>query len=308
MMLDLVIIGGGPAGMAATVYACRQNLDFVTISPEIGGLPNKVPHIENYLGYRYVTGHELIDKFRGHVESLSGKKNFLRLDETATDIKKIKGGFEVKTDSKKYQAKSVLIATGRDVKKLRIPGETKFYGRGVSYCPACDAPFYKNMTVVVIGGGRTGLDATFQLLKIAKKIILVEITPRIKADPHMRRLIEASKKVEVHTSTKPLEIVGDQTVSGVYVRKGSKESLIKCQGVFVTVGYTPMTSFLKGFVKRNSMGEIIIDKNNMTSVDGVFAAGDCTDVHEKQIIVAAGEAAKALMSLSMYVNKTDAKG
>jgi thioredoxin reductase len=299
---DLIIIGAGPAGMAATLYACRQNLNFMTISKELGGLPMKVPSVENYLGYRYVTGFDLVDKFNAHVGSY---KNSCNIDpgEGVRSIKKAKGGFAIKTDKSEYFSKAILIASGRDVKKLGIKGEETFYGKGLSYCPSCDGPFFNGKTVAVIGGGRTGLDATFQLLNIAKKIYIVELTGSIKADPHMLSLIKKSGKVEVLTGADTREIFGADRIRGITVKQKGKTKKIEVDGVFVTIGYEPKTDFARGLLKTNDRGEIVVDKENKTSVRGIFAAGDCTDVHEKQIIVAAGEGAKALLSASTYVTQ-----
>ncbi len=302
MAYDLVIIGAGPAGISACLYAARQKLKFVCIAKDIGGLANFIPEIDTYLGYHYMSGYELVKKFREHlrdydVEACIG---------SVKSIKKRGKNFFVDADCGKYDAKSVLIATGRGFKRLGVDGENEFENRGLSHCAACDGPLFKDKVVAVVGGGKSGLLSTMFLLKIAKKIYLLEKNSKIgenHVSPDIISAIKKSKKVEIITNADTTAILGSKFVTGLKYKQGEKIKVLNLSGVFVEIGYVPHTDFLRGFVRLNYRGEIIIDKENETSVKGVFAAGDCTDIQEKQVIVATGEGAKACMSALTYITE-----
>ncbi len=301
MMYDMIIIGGGPAGMSAALYAMRQNLKFILLVQQLGGLANFVPSLKAYLGYQYVTGFELVGKFKEH---LSQYKVPLR-NEFVVEIKRKGKLFSVITNKGEYRTKSIIAATGRRFKKLMIPGEEKFMHKGVSDCTMCDGPLFKGKRVAVIGGGRTGLFATLFLLKIAKKIYLVE-KKHLKTEGGMRRIADIIKKhknVTVLSETAPLEIKGDGFVRELILRSYGKKKVLPVEGVFVEIGYEPNTEFLKGLVHLNGRGEIIVDKECRTNVPGLFAAGDVTDLKEKQVVVSVGEGAKAALSAVLYLEK-----
>ncbi len=301
---DLIIVGCGPAGLAAAIYAARQKLDFCVISKDVGGQTNLNTYpIENYLGYHYITGVELEQKFEEHLKDFN-------VEVKSEGIKKVaiaKDGFGVASDSSTYLAKALIIASGRVNQTLNVPGEMDFQGRGVSFCAHCDGPLFKDKVVAVIGGGRSGLDSASQLANIASKVYLVEIAGEIKHVGPTAEFVKNHPKVEILTKTKTLEIFGDQVVKGIKVSQNGKERKINADGVFVNIGYIPSTDFVKGAVKTNERGEIIIDKNNNTSAPGIFAAGDCTDISEKQVIVAAGEGAQAFIAASEYLIKLKGK-
>lgn len=300
-MYDLIIIGAGPAGITASVYAARKKLNFLVISKNLGGQTLLSTDVENFIGYHYITGAELIKKFEEHMKDYDIQ---LKLNEEVKSVKKIGENFEVVTDAGSYKSKLLIVASGKEPRRLKIPGERKFLGRGVTYCAVCDAPLFKNKDVAVIGGGNAALDATLQLIKIpARKIYLININPELGGDAIMRDKVERSKRVEILNNSKTLEILGDKIVTGIKVEKDGKISKLDVQGVFVEIGSIPSTDFIKHLVKLNEKGEVIIDKQNMTSIPGIFAAGDVTDIIEKQIIVAAGEGAKALLTASEYLSK-----
>jgi NADH-dependent peroxiredoxin subunit F len=302
---DLIIIGCGPAGLAASIYAARQKLDFCVITENIGGQTNMNAYpIENYLGYHYITGVELGRRFEEHFKSFNIETKFEKVEKVSI----AENGFNVITKNSTYFAKALIIATGRINKMLNVPGELEYVGKGVSFCVYCDGPLFKNKNVAVIGGGRSGLDAVSQLVNIASKIYLIEISNEIKHLGPVADFVKNHPKVEIMTNTKTLEIFGDSVVRGIKVSQNGEEKKINVDGVFVCIGYKPSTDFVKGLLKLNDREEIIIDKNNHTSVEGIFAAGDCTDITEKQVIVAAGEGAKAFVTASEYLIKLKGMG
>src|SRR3989344_7588203 len=214
MTYDMIILGGGPAGMSAALYAYRQNLRFILISTNLGGLANYVPSLKAYLGYQYITGFELIEKFREH---LSQCKAAIK-NETVTKLIKERSWFVVKTGRKKHKTKTIIIATGRRFKELNIPGESKFMHKGVHDCTICDGPVYKNKITAIIGGGRTGLYATLFMLKIAKKIYLIEKDTHLKTDGGLAQIssiIKKNSKVTILPNTVPLHIKGEQAANSI---------------------------------------------------------------------------------------------
>ena len=218
MIHDMVIIGGGPAGMSAALYAERHNLNFVLIAKELGGMANNISIIETFLTHQHLTGYELVEKCKSHLK----KHKIQNIQDEVISIKKKNRGFLVKTKSQAFETKTLIIATGRRFKKLNIPGEDKFKGKGLSDCTACDGPLFKNKVVVVIGGGRTGLYGTLFLLKIAKKIYLIEKSDEIKIEEGIRKIAEVvqnRKKIEIITNTYPIEVKGNKFVNELILRK-----------------------------------------------------------------------------------------
>ncbi len=307
MVYDLVIAGGGPAGMSAALYAIRQNLRFVLFAEQIGGLANMVPSLKAYLGYQYITGFDLIKRFREHIS----KYKVPVKDERVVSIGKRGSVFVVGTNKRSYSSKSVIVATGRRFKKLGIPGEAKFTNKGVSDCTICDGPLFKNRTVAVIGGGRTGLFATLFLLEIAKKIYLVERSGQVKTRGGMKKVADAvkrNKKVKILTNSSPVEILGNAFVKQLVVNVKGKKQALQLDGVFVEIGYVPNTEFVKGLAKLNERGEVIVDAECRTNVPGLFAAGDVTHLKEKQVVVSVGEGAKAALSAVLYLEELQKRG
>jgi len=297
--LDLVIVGAGPGGMTAGIYAARKKMDFIMVTRDIGGQAILSSDIENYLGYQFITGVELVKKFREHVEYFNLE---IRENEPARVVQKEGDFIRVETEKSKYFAKTVIVASGRVPRELGVKGEKEFKNRGVTYCATCDAPLFAGKDVAVIGGGNAGLDAVLQLIKIARKIFLLEFSSRITGDAVMLEKIKRSGKVEIYTETRVEEIYGNTFVKGLRVRKGEQVKEIEVEGVFVEIGSKPASGFVKE-VKKNEKGEIIINPQCETSVPGIFAAGDVTNVFGKQIIVACGEGAKAALAAFLYLGK-----
>ena len=303
---DLIIVGAGPAGMTAGVYAARKKLKTLIISKDIGGQASWSSDIENYLGFSMITGPELVKKFEEHLEEF---KEDVELRVSISGINKVskKGkNFLVETgDGKKEEAKAIIIAGGKVPRELGVKGEKEFLNRGVTYCAWCDGPLFKGKDVAIIGGGNSALDAALNVSKLVKQIYIVNITNELTGDPVMIDKVMDLHHIRIMNNTEIVEIEGDKLVDTLRIksRDGGLEKDLHVSGVFIEVGSLPATDYLKGFVKLNKNGEIIIDELNSTSVPGVFAAGDITEVLEKQIITAAGEGAKAAIQASIYLAK-----
>lgn len=305
-VLDLVIIGAGPAGITAAVYAARKGLNFMVLSVNIGGQMVWSGDVDNYIGYQHIKGADLVKKFREHLDEF----NFpFHLDEPVKELKKKGKMFEVKTGKGKYVTKTVIIASGKNPRKLGVPGEVHYTNKGISYCVTCDGPLFYGKEVAVLGGANAALDAVLQLKDNCPKIYLVSINPEMMGDKIMLDAVSKAKNVEIITDAKTTEIFGDDFVKGFKIDVKAKERTISVEGIFVEIGSVPNIDFAKKLIKVNKWGEVMIKhtggvvEDNMTSVLGIFAAGDVTDVAEKQIIVAAGEGCKALLSAVGYLNR-----
>lgn len=301
-MYDLIIIGGGPAGLAASVYAARKRLKTLLISINIGGQINTTRGIENYLGYQFIEGPELISKFESQVSQFPIDQ---KIGEKVTRIQKNEGGFEAITESGgKYQAKAIILATGKSSRKLNVPGEAEFAGKGVSYCAVCDGPVFAEQRVVVIGGGNSALTAALDMAKIAEHVALVS-RGKLTADPILVERLGEAKNVAVYLEHQTIAIKGKEFVASVVIKnlKNGEEKELKVTGVFIEIGLVPNSDAVKGLVTLNSWGEIPVSCNDETEVLGLYAAGDVTDVPEKQIIIAAGEGAKAALQAHRYLQR-----
>jgi alkyl hydroperoxide reductase subunit F len=302
-MYELIIVGAGPAGITAGVYAARKRMHFLMIAADIGGQTSLSWDVENYLGYQFITGPELVQKFKEHLDHFDVE---VKEGETVTSIEKSDAIVNIKTDKGEYTTQTVIIASGRRPRKLGVQGEDALQNKGITYCATCDAPLFADMDVAVIGGGNAGLDATLQLIKIAKKIYLIEVKPQLSADRVMVERAKGSNKVIFYTDTKVKRIYGDTLVKGLEIVKGDTVEDLAVGGIFVEIGATPVSDFIQG-VKKNEKGEIIVNCSCETDVPGIFAAGDVTNVFAKQIIVACGEGAKATLAAFDYVNRTQLK-
>lgn len=297
MMFDLIIIGAGPAGITASVYAARKKMNFLVITKDIGGQAAWSGDIENYIGYQFITGPELVGKFEEHMRKYGIE---LKENEKVIELKRKENGVEVKTDKGAYEAKTAVIASGKRSRELGVPGEVEFKNRGLTYCATCDAPLFAGKDVAVIGGGNSALDATLQLIRIAKHIYLINITPALTGDAIMREKVRESKKVSILNSTRVTAVLGDRMVSGIKIKREDKEETLPVEGVFVEIGLIPNSEFAKE-LEKNELGEIRVNCRSETNILGIFAAGDVTDVPAKQIIVAAGEGAKAALGAFGYL-------
>ncbi len=296
-MLDLIIIGAGPAGITAAVYAARKRMNLLVISKDVGGQAASSGDIENYTGYQFITGPELAQKFQEHIRKYAVS---LKEQEAVTEVAKTGDTVSVKTDKGVYEARSVIIASGKRSRELGVPGEKEFKSRGITYCATCDGPLFSGKPVAVIGGGNSALDAALQLVNIASRVYLVNITASLPGDEIMRQKAEAHKLLQVLNNTQVVAITGDKFVKGIRIKKDSQEELLAVEGVFVEIGLLPNSEFVQG-IGKNNFGEIKVNCRNETNIAGIFAAGDVTDVPEKQIIIAAGEGSKAALSGFRYL-------
>jgi len=295
---DLIIIGAGPAGITASVYASRKRMDFLVLTGDIGGQTAWSGDIENYTGYQFITGPELVRKFEEHMRSYSAN---VREGEGVTALEKIGELISVKTNQgMEFQSRSVIIASGKRSRELGVPGEKEYKNKGISYCATCDGPLFSGKAVAVIGGGNSALDAALQLMKIARSVYMINNTASLSGDAIMRQKVEAAENVKILNQTQVSAILGDKMVSAMTIIRPGKEDTLAVEGVFVEIGLIPNADFVKG-VEKNNLGEIKINNRNETNIPGIFAAGDVTDVPEKQIIIAAGEGSKACLSAFRYL-------
>lgn len=299
-LYDVIIIGCGPAGMTAAIYSARKGLKTLVLSKDVGGQLNLSAELENYLGFSSIEAPDLINRFEEHVERF--------------DITRVIGeevvNLEVTDKIKlvhtragnRYQGRALIIASGKIPRPLGIPGESRLLGKGVAYCATCDAPFYKDKVVAVVGGGNSALEAAGELERWATHVYLV-VRNTYSADDILVDRVTRLAKVEVLLNYDTLEILGAQQVTGLRVRSRDdhSERTLAVDGIFVEIGLLPNTGFAMDVLALNASGEIIIDCQTHTGVPGVFAAGDVTNVRDKQVLVAAGEGVKAALQAHDYL-------
>lgn len=288
MIYDLIIVGGGPAALTSGIYAARYKLKTLILSKNIGGIASTSPKICNYPSYPSIGGFELMQKFTEHAKVLGVE---IIYDEVKNILKKDKL-FLIKTENSEYEGRKIIYATGTKRERLDIPGEGKFQGRGVSYCSACDGPFFKNKIVAIVGGGDAALSSALLLTEYASKIYIINRGKDFKkGDPTWAEIVMKDKKIEKMFNEEVVEIIGSKIVEGIKLKSGKN---LKLDGIFIEIGSVPETSLLKNLkVKLNERGFVIVDKFQKTNVHGLFSAGDVSDNVIKQVITSAGEGAVA---------------
>jgi NADH-dependent peroxiredoxin subunit F len=304
MIYDLAIIGGGPAGAAAAVYAARKKLKTVMITKDWSGQSTVSQKIENWIGTVAISGAELSKNLENHVRAYAGEIVDIRDGESCKEItlstqisQKSASPFTVLTDKNSYPTKTILIASGSHRRKLNITGADKFEHRGLTYCATCDGPMFSGQDVAVIGGGNAAFESAAQLLAYCKSVTLLIRSGEFRADPGTIEKILTHPKMKAVRFAVPKEIRGDQFVSSlVYIdAKTGKDTEIKVTGIFVEIGSLPNTDFAKNIIRLDEFGRVVSDpRNQRTSVDGIWAAGDCTDGLYHQNNIAAGDAVKAI--------------
>ncbi|MCX6707388.1 MAG: FAD-dependent oxidoreductase [Candidatus Woesearchaeota archaeon] len=300
-MYDLIIIGGGASGMSAAIYAARYNLKTLIISKEVGGVLNEAHKVGNWPGSKEISGLDLMTRFKEHVDSLN--IDYIEADVQKTEKKK--GQFIITANGKQLESKTIILAFGLRRNKLNIEGEDKFAGKGVSYCYTCDAPFYRNKIVGVVGGSDSAALAALLLAQYAKKVFIIYRGDGLRAEPINKGLVEKNKNIELITKTNIIEVKGDKALTTAMLDKpykGSKE--LNIEGLFIEIGSTPSTVLAEQLgVKRDQNGFIIVNKEKKTNVDGVYAAGDATDTVMRQVITAAADGAIAAMAAFHFMKE-----
>ncbi|HDM37579.1 MAG TPA: thioredoxin-disulfide reductase [Candidatus Omnitrophica bacterium] len=302
-MYDVIIIGGGAAGLTAGIYTSRGKLKTLLLEKNIpGGLTATTDLIENYPGFPDgINGMELMDRIKRQAERFGTQ---IVLSE-AKGIKPLTGEIEVQTDKESYKAYSVIIATGSIPKRLNIPGEEEFRGRGVSYCATCDGALYRDKEVAVIGCGNSGLQEGEFLLKFVKNITFVEFLPRMNAEKILQERLTRQKNTEFLLNHRLISINGKEKIDSITVedRQSGEEKTIKVSGVFIYAGFLPNTDFLKGVVRLDDSGFIITDETMQTSTPGIFAVGDVRSGATRQIDNACADGTRAAIACQDYINK-----
>jgi thioredoxin reductase (NADPH) len=296
-MQDVIIIGGGPGGLAAGIYGGRYTLDTVVLTEKKGGLIINAKLLENYPGCKRLSGYTFMKGMEEHVKDYGVPIR----EEKVVDIQKKNGFFQVKTENQGYKSKTLVMATGRQAGRLNIPGEKKFEGKGVAYCATCDGALFAGKDVAVVGCGHAAGEAAMILCEYASKVYLLSPKKETDFDPVVGKRLEESKKVKVLTGVKIKEIKGKQFVDEVVLDNGGD---LEVKGVFIETEKAPSTELAKRVgVELNEKGEIMIDKHARTSVPGVFAAGDVTDTPYKQAVVAAACGATAAWSAYLFLKE-----
>jgi len=298
-LYEVVIVGGGPAGLSAAIYAARKGLETALVTKFIGGQVVWTSRIENYMGFHMVSGDGLIEKFQEQVQEYPIDQ---LIGKTASKVSAQGRNFAVDVEeSETLRSKSVIVTTGKRPKRLGVPNEAKLVGRGVSYCATCDAPFFKGKDVAVIGAGNTAIGSALDLLRIARKVHI--ITYEITADQILLDRLKGRPNLNILEGYGVTRIEGEDKVSSMTVakREGGDEKNMALEGIFIEVGWVPNTELVAGLLELNEKAEIIVDCNCETSVPGVFAAGDVTSIPHKQIVVAAGEGAKAALAATDFL-------
>ena len=306
-MYDIVIIGGGPAAITAGIYAARKKMKSVIIADRIGGQSVVSDDIENWIGEMSISGASLAEKLEQHLKNY---KDDILLDipNLAQKVENNEDGtFNVITEKQVYTTKTVLMASGGRHRNLNVPGEEKFNGKGVAYCATCDAPFFRDKDVVVVGDGNSGLEAVVDLIHYANKVYLLSRGDSLRGDPVTQEEIKSSDKVEIIYNADTVEITGDLMVESLKYKdlKTGEIREISAQGVFVEIGTVPNSEIVSGLVDLTKRGEIVVDhQTHASSTAGIFAAGDVCDTMYKQNNIAVGDAVKALLSAHEFVKKT----
>ena len=306
ILYDLIIIGAGPAGLTAGIYASRRKLNNLILTKDIGGQAATVPKIENYPGFEEIGGFELTDKMKKQAEKFGSQFKY----EEVIKVGKAKNFFEVETSAgDKYQAQTLILSFGVTPRNLDVPGEKEFLNKGVTYCANCDAPLYKDKIVAVVGGGNSALDAAEYLSKIAKKVYLIHRRDEFRGEEILVEKVKKKDNIELVLHTVVQEIKGDKFVNKIIVKNLQDKSIkeLAVDGVFIEIGHVVNASPVRQAVELDEKQQIIIDDYCRTSESGIFAAGDVAFGEYKQIIIAAGEGAKAGLSAYKYLQQKKGK-
>lgn len=300
---DLIIIGGGPAGISAGVYAARKCLKSLLIAEEIGGQSTVSENIQNWIGTPSISGAELAKSLEDHLDAYKGDFVEVMKGVRATRVEKQEDGtFMVTAGDSAYHTRALLVCSGANRRKLAVPGADTFEHKGVTYCASCDGPLFAGMDVVVVGGGNAGFETAAQLLAYAKSVTLLHRSAQFKADPITVAKVLEHENMTALTNAQPTEVLGEKFVTGIKYTHDGEEKEMGVQGVFVEIGMVPSTDFVEGVVDLDDSKRVKVDgKSQQTSCKNVWAAGDCTDELYHQNNIAAGDAVKALEDIYVHL-------
>ena len=306
LMYDLTIIGGGPAGVSAGVYAARKRLKTLFITQEFGGQSSVSEDIQNWIGFPHISGTDLAKSLETHLETYKADIVDVHKGEFVSKIEKKDAGFLVTLEGGKiFETKTVLVASGSHRRKLDIPGAAEFEHKGITYCASCDGPLFAGKDVVVVGGGNAGFETTVQLAAYCPKVYVLNRTETFRADEVTVKRVRENPKVEIIMNAIPTKIEGDKFANKIFYKdaKTNEEKALDIGGVFVEIGLIPATEYVAGLVALNDYKQIVVNpKNQQTNVPGVWAAGDCTDGIYHQNNIASGDAVKALEDIYQYLH------
>ncbi|MDI1245671.1 MAG: alkyl hydroperoxide reductase subunit F, partial [Rhodoferax sp.] len=307
---EVLIVGGGPAGAAAAVYAARKGIRTGVAAERFGGQVNDTMAIENYISVLETDGPKFAAAMEAQARAYDVDIMNLQRADAIVPASQPGGLIEVKlANGGTLKSRTVILSTGARWRNVNVPGEQEYKNKGVAYCPHCDGPLFKGKDVAVIGGGNSGIEAAIDLAGVVKHVTVIEFMPELKADAVLVKKLHSLPNVTVHTNAQTTEITGaDGKVDGLRYkdRASNEEHLVPVEGVFVQIGLVPNTEWLKGTVELSKFGEIMVDAKGHTNLPGVFAAGDCTTVPYKQIVIAAGDGAKAALSAFDHLIRTPA--
>lgn len=300
---DLIIIGAGPAGLSAALYAARAGVKTLILDKgTAGGQISSTAVIENYPGYESLSGPRLIELMVNHAKKFGVELKEL-VEVVSINIQS-KNRIKIETKSAEFEAKAIIIATGRREKKLGVKGEEELKGRGVSYCAVCDAPFFRSKDVVVVGGGNSALEEANYLTKFANSVTIIHRRDKFRAEKAVQQKVEGNQKIKFMLDSVVEEIVGTNAVEKLKIKnlKTGEVSEIKADGIFIYVGMIPNTEVFKGKIALDEYGQIIVDDEKRTNVEGVFAAGDVTNSKVKQVVTAVADGAIAAVFAEKYLS------
>jgi alkyl hydroperoxide reductase subunit F len=298
---EVAVVGGGPAAMSAAIYSARKGLDVALVAKKLGGQITYTASVENYLGFPGISGADMSEAFRNHLENYPIAE---ALGSNVTQVKKVNNGFAIVTDdNRQFKAKSVIYCAGKEYSRLGVPGEEQFIGKGIGFCATCDAPLYQDKRVAVVGGGNSAFTAARDLLSFASEIHLIHRRKDFKADATLVQEALKAKNITIHTPMIIRSFLGKDKLTGVRLESVDQKERydLNVDGVFLEIGLKPNTTPLKGLVELNERGEVPVNRDQSTSVKGLFAAGDATDVEEKQISIAVGQGALAALTTHKYL-------
>lgn len=297
-MYDAIIVGGGPSALTAAMYLGRKKVKTLVIASDFGGQMTLAANIENYPGIEKIQGEELAMKMKAQAEALE-----VEIKNQAVDkIEKTDNIFVVTSNDEKFEAKTVLVTSGKSHRKLGVPGEKELTGKGVGYCVTCDGPLFQGKSVAIIGGGNSALDGALELEKYAEKVYIINLNDTFQGDEVRVDKVKNSPKIEVISNAKTTALIGSTVLEKLKYQdtKTNEEKELAVSGCFVDIGWVPSADFAGDLVELNELKEIVVDSVNKTKTDGLYAAGDVTSISQKQIVIAAGEGAKAALELWKY--------